>query len=127
MGKNFISLKNHYSLSKWLEGNTAKLSALTRIEAAALATQELGFTVTESNMYGAIAAAGLEIKFRRMKSPNPPRTQEGTKNKCIAVALRDLMQALNYPVPAYINAIADGLTTDVVEHFYNKAHNRTSS
>jgi hypothetical protein len=125
MGKNFIGLKNHFTLSKWLEGNTAKLAEMTRAEAVALASKELGFLITENNMAGAIEAAGLEIKFRRINYN--PVAREVHRGMYTAAALRDLMQALNYPVPAYLNAVADGLAMDVVDHLYNKTQHRTSS
>jgi hypothetical protein len=127
MGKNFIGLKNHFTLSKWLEGNTAKLAELTRPEAVALATKELGFLITENNMAGAIEAAGLEIKFRRMTNNCSAPTRETKKSAYTAAALLDLMEALSFPQPAYLKAIVDGLPMDVVDHLYNKAHNRTSS
>ena len=126
MAKNFIGLKNHFTLSKWLEGNTAKLAELTRPEAAALATKELGFLITENNMAGAIEAAGLEIKFRRMKNYNPV-AREVHRSVYTAVALRDVMRALDYPVPLYLEAIISGLPMDEVDRLYNNAHNRTSS
>ena len=126
MAKNFIGLKNHFTLSKWLEGNTAKLAELTRAEATALASKELGFLITENNMAGAIEAAGLEIKFRRVKNYNPV-AREVHRSVYTAAALLDLMEILSCPQPAYLKAIVDGLPMDVVDHLYNKAHNRTSS
>jgi len=127
MGKNFIGLKNHFTLSKWLEGNAAKLADLTRADAVALATKELGFLITENNMNGAIEAAGLEIKFRRMTHNCSAPAREAQRNVYTAVAVRDLMQALNYPVPAYLNALIGGVPLGEVEHLYNKTQNRTSS
>ena len=126
MGKNFIGLKNHFILSKWLEGNATKLTEMTRPEAATLATKELGFLVTENNMAGAIDAADLDIKFRRMKNYNPV-AREVHRSVYTAVAVRDLMQALNYPVPAYINAIIGGVPLSEVDHLFTKAQHRTSN
>jgi hypothetical protein len=127
MAKNFIGLKNHFILSKWLEGNTAKLTELTRPEAATLATKELGFLVTENNLYGAIDAANLAIKFRRMTRNCSAPVRETNKSVYTAVALRDLMQALNYPVPSYIDAIADNLPMGEVDRLFTKTQHQTSS
>ena len=127
MAKNFIGLKNHFTLGKWLEGNTAKLADLTRIEAAELATKELGFLVTENNLYGAIEAADLKIKFRRMTHNCTPTARDGSRNVYTAAALRDLMRALDYPVPLYLEAIINGVPMGEVDRLYNNAQNRTSS
>jgi hypothetical protein len=53
--------------------------------------------------------------------------RETQRNVYTAVALRDVMRALDYPVPLYLEAIISGLPMGEVDRLYNNAHNRTSS
>jgi hypothetical protein len=127
MAKNFIGLKNHFILGKWLEGNMTKLADMTRPEAAVLASKELGFLITDNNMLGAIEATGLELKFRRMTQNCNAVTREAKRNVYPALAVRDLMRSLNYPVPAYLNALIAGVPMGDVDRLYASKQDQTSS
>jgi hypothetical protein len=127
MAKNFLGLKNHIAFIKWLEGNAQKFPNMTRIEVCELASKELGFNITDNNLYGAVAAANLQLKFRRSQSVNTAAVREANRNVYTATALRDLMQALSYPVPSYIDAMANGLSSQEIDYHFAKTLHRTSS
>ncbi len=127
MAKNFLGLKNHIAFIKWLEGNAQKFPNMTRIEVCELASKELGFNITDNNLYGAVAAANLKLNFRRSKSVNSAAVREANRNMYTATALRDLMQALSYPVPSYIDAMANGSSSEEIDFQFAKTLHRTSS
>ena len=117
---NALNLKNKIVLCRWLEGNAAKIAEMTRPEVVTLATKELGFQITDNNLYGAITGAGLNIKFRRTYNPEAVNQRAIAKNGYTAAALRDLMLAINYPVPAYLQAVISGQSLDDVEELYRQ-------
>ncbi len=127
MAKNFLGLKNHIAFIKWLEGNAQKFPNMTRIEVCELASKELGVNITDNNLYGAVAAANLKLNFRRSKSVNSAAVREANRNMYTATALRDLMQALSYPVPSYIDAMANGSSSEEIDFQFAKTLHRTSS
>ena len=127
MKMNVLNLKSKLTLCRWLEGNATKIADMTRPEVLELAAKELGFTVTDNNLTGAIQGAGLKIKFRRASNTETVAQRSFAKTAYTAAALRDLMTALNYPVPAYLNAVISGQSTEVVEELYSRTQHRTSS
>lgn len=120
MSNNVLNLKNKLVLCKWLEINTAKCADLTRAEVVALAAKELGFSLTDNNLTGAISGAGLNIKFRRTNHAEVLVKREIPKNAYTAAALRDLMRALNQPVPPYLDAVIAGQSLEVVDGLYRR-------
>lgn len=127
MAHSTLNLKQKLTLCRWLEGNAPKFPDMTRQEVTELATKELGFRITDNNIYGAISGAGLKLTFRRSRFSSDAKQRAVSKNGYTAAALRDLMTTLGYPVPAYLNAVITGESLDVVDGLYNRSHNRTSS
>lgn len=95
--RSVLTQQNVFKFADWLRSEQESLNRLkpTRKQAAQMATEALGFRVTEHNVKGLVQTLGLEISFRLREN--------GARNKTISTlrnALINLYNKVGEPIPA---------------------------
>lgn len=103
--KNILDAAKQYKLTKWLDTNKTTLKDMTQAEIANLAAENLAFTVTVSNVYGACNAIGIKLGQREARSHGGASVSKDT-NRSIARHLAYLYNKLGEPVPPSLHDIA---------------------
>jgi len=78
---------------------------MTQAQIATLAVENLGFTVTVANVYGACNAIGIKLGQREARAFHGLAAPKDT-NRIIAKHLIDLYEKLNEPIPQSLQDIA---------------------
>ena len=102
--KNILDASKSYQLTKWLDTNKLTLNDMTQAQIATLAAENLGFTVTVANIYGACNAIGIKLGQRIARAHNGAASKD--INRLIAKHLAYLYNKLGEPVPAELHDIA---------------------
>jgi len=103
--KNMLSNAHTYGLTKWIEEKKDTLDKLSQKQIAEIATTQLGFAVTTSNIYGASNVLGIKLGQREMRA-NVFAANKDT-NRTIAKHLVHLYAKLGEPVPLSLQEIAN--------------------
>lgn len=103
--KNMLSNIHAYSLTKWIEENKASFDKLTQMKIAEIASTQLGFPVTTSNVYGASNVLGIKLGQREVRQNIFAKTKDS--HRVIAKHLVHLYTKLGEPVPQALQEIAN--------------------
>lgn len=108
MQRNQLSMNQSFSLAKFIRANKERLEKTGYARAATLISQEIGFTVTASNVQAVCEAAGLKVEVAANRNVN---IKHGDRVRVLASAFENFLLANKLPVPADVHAIASGKPT----------------
>jgi len=96
--KNILDAAKQYKLTKWLDTNKETFKDMTQAQIAVLAAENLGFTVTVANVYGACNAIGIKLGQRIARAHNGAAVPKDI-NRMLAKHIVYLYENLREPVP----------------------------
>lgn len=103
---NLLTAALTFKLCKWMESTADQLQGKTAVQAAKIASDALGFRVTEGNIRGAKEVTGVAFSGPRGSASHTGNFNSTSRSTYLARQIVELRRELGLPIPDALAAIA---------------------